>query len=569
MNNSQQRRLWIIVIGLVFTTVIIVGRLVAFQVLQGETWASRARNEQMIIARPERGTIYDRNGAVLAANGVDYQVSVAPNLVSEPEELATSLAPILQKPRFEILGVLESGRPFVMLEGRVSAEVADTLRSLPYDGIQIDPLPRRFYPQEDLLCHTLGYVDFDGDGGGGLEGYYQRELAGEAASATINISPLTTQESVIAREGADLILTIDRSVQYTVERHLQRALREHGAQSGTIIVMDPNTGAILALANEPCYSPFEFFEAEESLLVNPAVTLQYEPGSVIKVITMAAALDSGTVTPQTTYYDSGVLEVGGHRTVNWDRSAPGTTDMTTLLARSLNVGAATLATWMGPETYYNYMQRFGFGRPTGVDLMSEASGLMPLPGDELWTESFLATNAYGQGLAVTPLQMAISVSALANGGYLMQPYIVEEIHSSNGTYVHEPTVLSRAISPETAHQLTAMAVTAVSREVPEARVEGYTIAGKTGTAQIAENGVYHPTDVIGSFIGWLPADAPEIVVFIKLDRPRSAPWGSQTAAPAFAELTEELVVLLGIPPDNVRLRADVMAARNGTEVSDQ
>jgi cell division protein FtsI/penicillin-binding protein 2 len=240
--------------------------------------------------------------------------------------------------------VLESNRPFVMLEGRVSAEVANSLRSLPYDGIQIDPLPRRFYPQEDLLCHTLGYVDFDGDGGGGLEGYYQRELAGEAASATINISPLTTQESVIAREGADLILTIDRSLQYTVEKHLQRALREHGAQSGTIIVMDPNTGAILALANEPCYSPFEFFEAEEPLLVNPAVTLQYEPGSVMKVLTMAAALDSSTVTPQTTYYDSGVLEVGGHRTVNWDRSAPGTTDMTTLLSRSLNVGAATLAT---------------------------------------------------------------------------------------------------------------------------------------------------------------------------------------------------------------------------------
>jgi cell division protein FtsI/penicillin-binding protein 2 len=236
--------------------------------------------------------------------------------------------------------------------------------------------------------------------------------------------------------------------------------------------------------------------------------------------------------------------------------------MTTLLSRSLNVGAATLATWMGPEQFYDYFQRFGFGRPTGIDLMAEAAGQMPLPGDAFWTESFLATNAYGQGLAVTPLQMVTAAAALANQGNLMQPYIVQEIHNSNGVFEHQPSIVSRAISPETANQLTAMAVTAVAREVDEAQVPGYTIAGKTGTAQIAENGIYLPDDVIGSFIGWLPADAPEIVVLVKLDRPKSAPWGSLTAAPLFADLAEELVVLLDIPPDNVRLRADVMAARD-------
>jgi cell division protein FtsI/penicillin-binding protein 2 len=196
--------------------------------------------------------------------------------------------------------------------------------------------------------------------------------------------------------------------------------------------------------------------------------------------------------------------------------------------------------------------------------MSEAAGQMPLPGDASWTESFLATNAYGQGLATTPLQMLTSVAAIANQGYLMQPYIVEEIRSSNGVFQHQPAVVSRPISPETANQLTAMAITAVAREVLEAQVEGYTVAGKTGTAQIAENGIYLPDDVIGSFIGWLPADDPEIIVLVKLDRPKSAPWGSQTAAPLFADLIEELVVLMDIPPDNVRLRADVMAAREGS-----
>lgn len=565
MNSHQLKRLWVIVIGLIFVSVIIVGRLVIFQIIQGPEWAERATNEVRVVARPERGTIYDRNRAVLAANTSDYQISVSPNLVDNPEELATALTSILQRPRLEILSVLQSERPFVILEGRVSANIADVVRTLPYDGLQIDPLPRRYYPQEDLLCHTLGYVDFDGNGGGGIEAQYQRELAGEAASATINISPLTKQETAIAREGADLVLTIDRSVQYIVEEHLLRGVREFNAEGGSIIVMNPRTGAILALANAPCYTPYRFYEADEGLLLNPAISRQFEPGSTMKLLTMAAALDAGIVEPQSTYYDGGTLEVGGHQTVNWDRSAPGTTDMTTLLARSLNVGAATLSTDMGSTAFYDYLQRFGFGRPTGVDVLSEAAGLMPLPGDALWTESFLATNSYGQGLAVTPLQLITALSALANDGYMMQPYFVEEIYSTNGIYRHDATVLGRPITPETAHQVTAMATAAVAREVDEAQIPGYTIAGKTGTAQIPENGIYDPDDFIVTFVGWLPADDPELIILVKIDKPANAKWGSEVAAPIFAELTEELVVLLGIPPDNVRLRADIMAAREGED----
>lgn len=561
MNNSQYKRLLIVIVGFFFVTIIIVGRLIAFQIVQAATWANRAGNEVLVVDQPERGTIYDRNGAVLAANTADYQISVAPNLVDNADQMATSLAPILELPRYDILEKLNSDAPFELLTSRVSPEIADYLRTLEYSGLQIDPLPRRFYPQDALLCHTLGYVDFNGYGGAGIEGQYQQELAGEAASARVNISPLETQTSVIAREGADLMLTIDRSVQYLVETHLERAMKEHGAVSGTIIVMNPKTGAILAIASNPCYSPYNFFDAEESLLLNPAVTLQFEPGSIMKLVTMAAALDSGIVTPQSTYYDAGVLEVGGHRTYNWDRSAPGTTDMTTLLSRSLNVGAATLSTMMGPDVFYDYLQRFGFGRPLGVDLMSEAGGQMPLPGSSYWTESFMATTAYGQSIATTSLQMITAVSALANDGVMMQPYLVSEIQREDEVIKNEPTSLGQPISAETANQVTTMAITAVAREVAAAQIPGYTIAGKTGTAEIAENGVYIE-DTIASFIGWLPADDPEIIIFVKLDRPTSAPWGSQTAAPVFAELTEELVVLLDIPPDNVRLQADIMAARD-------
>ncbi len=563
MNGSQKRRLWFMVGGLAVITLIIIYRLTTFQVVQDEALAELGRNihNQQVIAQPERGIIYDRNMAVLAGNSSDYQIGVSPALVTEADQIATALSPVLQEPRHEILRTLQSDRPFELLAGRVSPEVAEAIRELPYDGIQIDPLPRRVYPQETLLCHTLGYTDFGGVGGSGLEGYYQNELAGEAASATINISPLTAQQSVIAREGADLVLTIDRSVQFIVEKHLVEAMAEYGSESGTIIVMDPRTGAILAMASMPCYSPGRFFEANDSLFSNPAVSRQYEPGSVMKLITMAAALDSGIVTPQTTYYDSGVFEQGGHLLYNSDRGAYGTVDMTTLLARSLNVGAATIATWMGPDNFYSYMQRFGFGRPTGIDLMAEANGYMALPGDSDWTESNLGTNAFGQGMATTPLQMISAIAALANNGYLMQPYLVQEIHSQAGHFSHEPMVLSRPVSEQTANQLVAMSINAVRLGIPNSLIDGFTIAGKTGTAQIPEGGIYHPDDTIASFVGWLPADAPEIVVLVKLDRPSESPWGNTTAAPTFAVLAQELVALLGIPPDDVRLQGDVMAIR--------
>jgi len=542
-------------------TVVIIARLVQFQVIEQEETAEHAISEYRVIEWPDRGIIYDRHGAVLAANGADFQIGATPNMVTDPQELATALAPILQEQRYQLLAKLQANRPYVSVAGRVSSEIADTIRKLPYlNGLQIEPLPRRFYPQGMLMSHTLGYVDFEGSGRSGIEGYYDRELAGEAASQWINLSPLEVQQDVTAREGADLTLTIDRTVQYTVERHLQEAIELYGCSGGSIIVMNPKTGEILALASEPGFDPYVFFDVEQEKIRNPIVSDQFEPGSVMKLITMAAALDSGTVTPESTYYDSGELFVGGHRTVNWTRLAHGDVDMTTLLAQSLNVGAATLVMWMGTDTYYDYMQRFGFGQQTGIDVTAEVTGQMPLPGDPIWEESFLATNSYGQSIAVTSIQMAAAISALANEGRMMQPFIVKEIRRGNGNHINEPTVLSQPISRETAQQLTAMATNALRTAIPQAQVPGYTVAGKTGTAQIPENGIYLPDAVIGTFAGWLPVDSPEIMVYVKLDRP-DIPWGSQTAAPTFAKLAQELVVLLDIPPDNIRLQGDVLAAR--------
>ncbi len=563
MNRSQQRRMLMVIIGIVFVAVIVVGRLVIFQVLDAKHWVEEGLDVQStkVIDIPDRGFIYDRNMAVLAGNTADYLIGASPNLVYEKDELATALAPILQKPRTELLELLNSPEAYVLLSSRITADVAEAVRALPYEGIQIDPLPRRMYPQSELMCHVLGFVDYDMDGASGVEGYYNTELTGEAQSDVRSISPLTPQTGIMAREGADLVLTIDRSIQYTVEQHLKQGLVEYGAQSGTIIVMNVRTGAILAMASTPCFDPNRFYEADAGSFLNPATSKQYEPGSVMKLVTLAAALDSGIVTPQTTYYDSGVIQVGGHLSYNWDLSAPGTTDMQTMLTNSLNVGAATIATWMGPEIFYNYLERFNFGRPTGVDLASEAGGTVHRPGSELWSESFLATNSYGQGIAVTPLQMITAAAALANDGYLMKPYVVQEIRREGEVTSHEPVVLSRPVTPETAHMISAMAVNVINDGTKLAKLDTYTVAGKTGTAQIPENGVYLSDASIGSFIGWLPADKPEIIVLVKVDRPTTQQWGSLTAAPLFAELAKELVVMLNIPPDAVRLQAEVMEAR--------
>lgn len=561
MNSSQLRRMWVVASVMAFAAFVVVTRLFAFQLTQKDDLIKIIIEDVAVTDQPERGVIYDRNGAILAVDRLDYRVAVSPSILSDPEELANSLAPILQIPRGQLLYQMEASSLYEILAPRVTSEVAEAIRELENgDEVQLDPLPRRFYPQDELMCHVLGFVNYDNMATEGVEGKYQAQLQGQAASANVPISPLLKQTTVIAREGADLVLTIDRSVQYVVEQHLKRAMQEHGAVSGSIIVMDPRTGAVLAMAAQPCYSPNRFNEyyvdQNSNPFSNPLVSEVYEPGSVMKLITMAAALDSGAVTPETTYNDTGAFQAGGSVFYNWDRGAHGVVDMTTLLSRSLNVGAATIATWMGPEKFLDYLYRFGFGHKTEIDIMNEVDGLMPGPNNSDWLDSFVATYSFGQGLAVTPLQMVSSVSALANGGMLMQPYVVAEVHDELGVRKHEPRG-TQVVSQTTAAQMTTMATIAVQAEVQEALVDGYTVAGKTGTAQILNPfGGYHPTDVIGSFIGWLPADDPQIIVLVKLDRPTSAPWGSMTAAPAFSELARELVVLLDIPPDNVRLQAN-------------
>ncbi len=509
-----------------------------------------------------RGVVYDRHGSPLASNTFDYEIGVSPSLIADPQRVSTQLAAALSDydiREIDVLNAIRSDSAWVSLVKPVPPDVAREIRNLDLLGVVIDSKPKRLYPQGTLGAQVLGFVAGDDTslqpfrGYNGVEGYYENELAGRVRDQTTSRIPFDLPTNRAAEDrGSDLVLTIDRDIQFLVESELQFSIAESGATGGSIIVMNPRTGEILAMASQPSYDPNAFFDIEDpDLLRNPAISSEYEPGSVMKVLTMAAALDLGAVTPQDTYVDNGSLQVGGITVYNADRRARGVVNMEQVLVQSLNVGAATLSLEMGPNAFYDKLNDFGIGRATGIDLEGEAIGTLYTPGDADWSESNLATNSFGQGVAVTPLQMITAVSAIANDGLIMQPHIVHQIVDGSRVYPSQPSTLKRAISSETAQTVTDMMVQTVEEGVPAARVPGYTVAGKTGTAEIPTPLGYEPDTSIVTFVGFFPADDPQAVVLIKLDRPAGY-WGSVVAAPAFSRLAEQLVILMEIPTDDIR-----------------
>lgn len=559
-DEMVRRRLPLVIAGLVIVSLLLLGRLISFQYQLApevrnylESLANSSYNRTLRLAAA-RGLIYDRGGQPLAVNTLEYKVGISPNLVSDRRGTATQLAAMLGLNELETFELVSSRRPWVLLAPSVSAEVGQRVSEAKIPGVTVEPVARRSYPQGTLAAQLIGFVGGDLKGYYGVEGYYQDQLAGRERDQRVSTIPFDVPQIPQADRGADIILTIDRDIQFLAESELQRAIVQTGAQRGTIIIMNPRNGDILAMANYPSFDPNAYFNVDDpNLQRNPAIGEQYEPGSVLKVLTIAAALDNGTITPRSTYIDQGRLEQAGIVVENWDRQAHGITDMTQILVQSLNVGAATVSLQMGPNDFYRRMRAFGLGQPTGIDLQGEARGTMLVPGDPDWSESNLLTNSYGQGIAVTPLQLLTAISAIANGGLMMQPHVVYQVRDGDQIYTSEPSTLGRPISEQTARAVTEMMV-AVVRDGLDGRasVPGYTIAGKTGTAQIPVPGLgYDPRGSIVTFVGFLPADDPQVSVLVKLDRP-SEYWGSLTAAPVFARLAERLVILLNIPPDDIR-----------------
>jgi cell division protein FtsI/penicillin-binding protein 2 len=420
------------------------------------------------------------------------------------------------------------------------------------------PQLQRSYPEKALASNILGFVNQEGKGFFGIEEKFDDLLAGESQTVWIPRDPNRVEELPQIPPGASLILTIDRAIQSEVEEILDSAIEEHGAEAGTILVIDPRNGDIIAMATTPRLDLNEYWRYGEVFQgetpFNRAVSKAYEPGSVFKVLTMASALDSDTVNPNTPFLDTGSIEVGGTVIRNWDSGAWGPQDMLGCMQHSLNVCLAWIATQVGAKTFYNYMQEFGMGHLTGVDLAGENPGRLKRPGDADWYEADLGTNSFGQGIAATPVQMVMAISAIANDGQMVTPRILKAIVDNGRQYNTSPQIAGMPISDDTAHELTELLATSLEVESSIALVEGYRVAGKTGTAEIPTPFGYTSNQTNASFVGWGPVSDPRFLVYVWLEKPTSAPWGSVVAAPVFRQVVERLVVLMDIPPDQIRKR---------------
>lgn len=516
---------------------------------------------QEIWYRPQRGCIFDATGHLLAIELTNYALYCRPCEIqreTERIELARKLAPLLGIPGERILTALRENteKKYLRLAFDLPESTAKSIAGQ-VEGVYAEPEPSRAYPEGPLAAHVLGFVAKDRKGYYGIEAYYNEALTGTVGYEKIEDNRWggDSWSYTPASDGADLVLNINCAIQREAEKKLRQAIQAENAKGGTIIVMDPKTGAILAMVSYPSYDPNRYAETPRDLFRNPAISEQYEPGSVFKIITMAAALDAGEVRPDSTYVDNNYIIVGGRTIRNSIVREYGRVNMTDLLVYSLNVGAATLSTKLRADRFYEYVKAFGFGEPTGVDLAGEVAGTVHIPGDPMWSESDLGTNSFGQGIAVTPLQMLNAVAAVANGGVLMKPYIVQEIRRGDQVETVKPQAIRRVISEATARELSQMLVDTIKRGCPNAVLAGYPVAGKTGTAQIPIPGGYDtdPQAIIASFVGYFPADDPKLIILIKVDRPQQGQWATTVAAPVFRDLAQRLCMLLDIPPTGTQL----------------
>ncbi|MBX3062786.1 MAG: penicillin-binding protein 2 [Anaerolineae bacterium] len=567
MRTSFNRRLSVITLILIIAGVGMLGRVASFQwqfdVASYLRTVASNRYSQIDDQSPARGLIYDRNMEILAANTTEYGIGVSPIYITDKEAAAAKLADAIGLDRTFVYNAVTSTAPYVPLTTElVSSEVAAKVEALNIFGVKLDPHPKRVYPEGSLAAHVIGFVGWEGEdrrGYVGVEGDYNSDLAGQKLITEDSTIPFEANANTLPPPGRDIVLTLDRRIQYIAETELQDAIARYGAVSGQVLIMDPRTGEILAMASYPTFDPNTYFSTDASLLKNPAVSDTYEPGSVFKIVTAALALRTGKIDINTwTYNDVRVYRYGGADIMNWDRAGHGSQTFPDILVRSWNVGTTTLAVEvMGGEYFYKGLKDFGVGAATGIDMEGEAPGTVKEPGIDLyWSDSDLATNSFGQGLTVTPLQMLCYANIMANGGLMMQPHIRLATIDGGRVIPSEPVPVRSPITPQIASTIRDIMVDVVARgEGASAKVPGYTVAGKTGTAQIpcpecGAAGGYDPDLHNATFVGFLPADEPRVSILIKLDKVTG--FASESAAPAFAQLASRLVVVMNIPTDAER-----------------
>lgn len=554
-------RIWTIFTIICLLAFIVIARLFYWQIIKGDKLRLQASAQYYLSfdLPATRGTIKSADGQALVLNQPADLIYASPPKIKNIAAFAGTVSGILGLDRKKVLADLEiPGRVWVPLAHKVESATSQKLKDLDLAGLGFERESKRYYPESSMAAQLLGFVGSDENGKNtgyfGLEGEYDRELRGQDGKLEmekdVKGTPILVGEGkrINPVDGRSLTLYLDRTVEFSAQRRLLEGIETYGAKAGTVTIMDPTTGGILAMASFPNYDPSHFTDFDKDFYKNPIVASTYEPGSTFKVLVMSAALENKAITPNTIVDESGPVQLGEYAVKTWNNEYHGPITTTKVLEYSSNVGMVAVERLLGQKKLLEAIHNFGFGASTGIDLEEETSpDLRP---DREWHEIDYATASFGQGIAVTPIQMVRAVAAIANDGWLMQPEIVREITDTNGKIVKMPVKkVRRVMSEGTANILTEMMVAAVDNgEAKWVKPKGYRIAGKTGTAQIPVAGHYDATKTIASFVGFAPADRPKFVMLVTLNEPSTSIWGSETAAPVFFNIAKDLFSYYGIAP---------------------
>lgn len=565
----RKRMVWMTVL-LFLSFAVIIARLAHLQLAQGQDFKVQADSQRTSIRtiQPARGEIkivdkFSGQPDTVATSIEKFLVYAIPASMTDREGTAKALAAILGITEQEILDkTADNNKKYVPLKRQLTDEDKKKIEDLKLTGIAFDTETIRFYPQGAFLSQVLGFVGYKGDSGTektglyGIEQAFNDYLSGTAGSLAQEGSASgawifgAKRDKVSAQNGDTILLTIDKTIQFKAEKVLKEAVEKNQADSGSIIIMDPKTGAIQAMATYPTFDPNDYAKVDDPSVYNNQATLgAYEPGSIFKPITIAAALDQGKITPDTTYTDTGIVTLGSYTIENSDKKSHGLQTMSQALQESLNTGMIFAKNTIGNKTFKEYVERFGFGKKTDIEVPESKGDLENLNGN---IDVNYATATFGQGISVTPLQMIQAYGALANGGKMMRPYLVSSrINNDRKVVDTQPHEVGKPISVQTASTISAMMVNVVELgHGKRAQVPGYYVAGKTGTAQVPrkDGKGYEENNNIGSFAGFAPVEDPRFVMIVRINHPRTVSFAESTAAPAFGTLAQFLLQYYNVPP---------------------
>ncbi len=542
-----------------FASVIV--KLFYWQVVRAQELADMGQEQYGSVVKldPTRGEIMTSDNFAIAANKLSYLVFANPKEVTNVGQESGQLASLLSEDQASISALLSLDKFWVRLKSQVDQDTKAKIESLKIPGVGFQEEYVRYYPEASTAAKLLGFVGKDENGQNkgyfGLEGYYDRQLRGKEGLA-VQIHDALGQPILAKMNGAvgqvdgrNLILHVDRTIQFILDRDLKDGIEKYGAVSGMAVVMDPKTGGILGMSSFPNYDPRDYQDYSDDLYRNPLITDTYEPGSTFKPLVMASAIDAGLVEPDTKCsICAGPVTIGDYQIHTWNDKYNADESMTDVIIHSDNTGMVFVGRKLGLDRMFNYFDKFGIGYMTGIDLQGEEQASIR-PKDQ-WYPIDLGTATFGQGITVTPIELITAFTAIANGGKRMEPHVVAAIQTPEGDTISiPPKVLDTPISEKSAKLMTEMMVDAVDKgEAKFARLKGYRIAGKTGTAQIPVAGHYDPTKTIASFVGFAPADDPKFLMLVVIDRPTSSIYGAETAAPIFFQVAQNILTYYNIPP---------------------